>query len=157
MNRTTEEWQALNRIWKRLTEEQKELCREDFRIVATSKRFKDDEVTERQGYSFGYNATGLCVKEGCTVRLLDINNNQLATYKIVAQTRKTHYKESSFYRGNYYYKQDQILEAGGDGTSTISLESTIGKAIKGKHVGDIVNYRNNIGEYERFEIKAIYD
>lgn len=156
MKKTSEEWQALNRIWKRLTNEQKELCREDFRIVATSKRFIEDVVPEVHDNLQINKAEELSVKEGCFVELFDIKNKQLVKFKIVDQTRKTHYIESGFFQGHYYYKQEQVLDSGGDGITTVSLESTIGKAIYGKRVKDVVSYRNNDGEYERFVIKNIY-
>ena len=58
MKESMEEWQALNRIWKAMTEDQRNQCREDFRIVATSKRFIEDDalldkVKERRKHRAG--------------------------------------------------------------------------------------------------------
>ena len=48
-----------------------------------------------------------------------------------------------------------MLEQGGDGLTTISLESPLGMAIEGKEEGDVVVFMNPSGGMERYEILSI--
>ena len=95
------------------------------------------------------------VRENLFVRLWDYSSKEELEYRVVSQTMKTHYTESNFYEGHYYFKSEQILSSGGNGIETISLRSKLGEAIKGKNVGAIVSYANDDGLKEKFKIIGI--
>ncbi len=95
------------------------------------------------------------VKVGSIVELENINTEKKYLFCIVDQSRETHYLNSDFYRGHYYFKQEQVLKSGGDGISSISLASPIGKAINGKTAGDVVKYKDNTGEIQSITIISI--
>ena len=93
---------------------------------------------------------------GSTVTLQDIKDNETLTLKIIEQSKKTHYLGYKFNRrGVYVQLSQQVLEEGGDGVSTVSTQSLMGKALLGHIVGDIITYKNNDGDKERYEILNI--
>lgn len=96
------------------------------------------------------------IKVGSTVTLQDIKDNETLTLKIIEQSKKTHYLGYKFNQSGVYVQlAQQVLEEGGDGVSTVSTQSLMGKALLGHIVGDIITYKNNDGDKERYEILNI--
>ncbi len=96
-------------------------------------------------------ATGIDV--GCIVTLYDYTENEKVTYEIIGQTIKTHYIGGGWdNHGNYGFRSKVVLDHGGNGIDTISLESPLGKLLKGKDVGDIIRYQAPNGVIEKFKI-----
>lgn len=96
------------------------------------------------------------IKVGSTVTLQDIKDNETLTLKIIEQSKKTHYLGYKFNQSGVYVQlSQQVLEEGGDGVSTVSTQSLMGKALLGHIVGDIITYKNNDGDEEQYKILNI--
>lgn len=96
------------------------------------------------------------IKVGSTVTLQDIKDNETLTLKIIEQSKKTHYLGYKFNQSGVYVQlSQQVLEEGGDGVSTVSTQSLMGKALLGHIVGDIITYKNNDGGEEQYKILNI--
>lgn len=96
------------------------------------------------------------IKVGFTVTLQDIKDNDTLTLKIIEQSKKTHYLGYKFNQSGVYVQlSQQVLEEGGDGVSTVSTQSLMGKALLGHIVGDIITYKNNDGDEEQYKILNI--
>ena len=96
------------------------------------------------------------IKVGFTVTLQDIKDNDTLTLKIIEQSKKTHYLGYKFNQSGVYVQlSQQVLEEGGDGVSTVSTQSLMGKALLGHIIGDFISYKNNDGDKERYEILNI--
>lgn len=95
------------------------------------------------------------VKEGSIVKLYDYQLGEEVLFDIVPQTKKTHYIGGSRGAGNYRIISKRVLDTGGNGITSISLESLLGRAIKGMAVGQEVKYVTNKGDEERFRIIEI--
>ena len=96
------------------------------------------------------------IKVGSVVTIRDVKNNESLTLKIIEQSKKTHYLGYKFNRrGVYVQLSQQVLEEGGDGESTVSTQSLMGKALLGHIIGDFISYKNNDGDKERYEILNI--
>ena len=96
------------------------------------------------------------IKVGSVVTIRDVKNNESLTLKIIEQSKKTHYLGYKFNRrGVYVQLSQQVLEEGGDGVSTVSTQSLMGKALLGHIVGDIITYKNNDGGEEQYKILNI--
>ena len=96
------------------------------------------------------------IKVGFTVTLQDIKDNDTLTLKIIEQSKKTHYLGYKFNQSGVYVQlSQQVLEEGGDGVSTVSTQSLMGKALLGHIVGDIITYKNNDGGEEQYKILNI--
>lgn len=96
------------------------------------------------------------IKVGSTVTLQDIKDNETLTLKIIEQSKKTHYLGYKFNQSGVYVQlAQQVLEEGGDGVSTVSTQSLMGKTLLGHIVGDIITYKNNDGGEEQYEILNI--
>lgn len=96
------------------------------------------------------------IKVGSVVTIRDVKNNESLTLKVIEQSKKTHYLGYKFNRrGVYVQLSQQVLEEGGDGVSTVSTQSLMGKALLGHIIGDFISYKNNDGDKERYEILNI--
>lgn len=96
------------------------------------------------------------IKVDSTVTLQDIKDNETLTLKIIEQSKKTHYLGYKFNQSGVYVQlSQQVLEEGGDGVSTVSTQSLMGKALLGHIVGDIITYKNNDGGEEQYKILNI--
>ena len=96
------------------------------------------------------------VKEGIQVVLYDFTYDEEVTYEIVSQNFTTQYTGFSFNEdGKYEPVSEKVLSAGGDGINTVSIESPLGKALKGHQINDIITYKNLSGQEERFRIVDI--
>lgn len=192
MERDSKEGKALYRIWSSLTDEQRELLRPEFVLLAqynplrgsdekrlsadnissditqetiakrentTSKRtaLVDEEAKDTKKRIPDIVKSNKKVDYNCTVRLWHYASEEKMVFKVVPRTTRTHYIGGDYYRGQYYMKQEQEFDSGGDGISTISLESPIGKAIYGRKAGDIVEYTNLMGDIERFMIISVLE
>ena len=83
------------------------------------------------------------IKVGSVVTIRDVKNNESLTLKIIEQSKKTHYLGYKFNRrGVYVQLSQQVLEEGGDGVSTVSTQSLLGKALLGHIIGDFISYSN---------------
>lgn len=97
----------------------------------------------------------ISVHDGTTVTLLDIKYNEELVYTLVSQSHKTHYKGYYFKDGHYNQRTERVLDSGGDGVTTISIESPLGHALLGHKKGATVSFKNNVGEEETFKILNI--
>lgn len=97
------------------------------------------------------------VREGKTVTVLDLKTNEKNSFVIVSQSRKTHYLGYKFIEGHYVQRAERVLDKGGDGTTSISLQSPLGKALEGHSVGDTVSFKNPENDIEKFKIISIQD
>lgn len=94
------------------------------------------------------------ISERLYVRLMDLSEGDELVFEVVPQKKKTHYFGGNGAYGSYM-PSEQVLDSGGNGIDTISLESPLGQALKGKHAGDIVEYKNPMGNMERYQIIEI--
>ncbi|QFJ56004.1 GreA/GreB family elongation factor [Pseudobutyrivibrio xylanivorans] len=95
------------------------------------------------------------VKVGTIVTLQDYVMDEVVTLEIVDQTKRVHYVGRNFDSDEYEIKSVYVLESGGNGFTSISLESKLGKALCGHVVGDVVEYKNDFGDDEKFKILDI--
>ena len=95
------------------------------------------------------------IKDNRYVRIWDFTNEEMLEFKLVVQTKKTHYIGGGVGAGGYFMKSEQVFATGGDGKDTISTDSKLGAAINGKKLGDIVEYKIDNGSTERFKIIGI--
>ena len=96
------------------------------------------------------------VKEGMQVVLYDFTYDEEVTYEMVSQNFTTQYTGFSFDEdGKYEPVSKKFLSTGGNGINTVSIESPLGKALKGHQIDDIITYKNLSGQEERFRIVDI--
>ena len=192
MERDSKEGKALYRIWSTLTDEQRELLRPEFVLLAqynplrgsdekrlsadnTSSKKTEELITKTENTTTKTVApvyaaskepkkqipdivkSNKIIDYNCIVRLWHYASEEEMVFKVVPRTTRTHYIGGDYYRGQYFMKQEQEFGSGGDGISTISLESPIGKAIYGKKAGSMVEYTNLMGDTERFMIISVLD
>lgn len=136
--------------------QKKGVTNKDFRSATEKLRILlEEDVTENNATSnveVQENKSEI-IKVGSTVTLQDIKDNETLTLKIIEQSKKTHYLGYKFNQSGVYVQlSQQVLEEGGDGVSTVSTQSLMGKALLGHIVGDIISYENNDGDEEQYEI-----
>ncbi len=95
------------------------------------------------------------VRIGSIVTLFDFEMNEKVTYEIVQQSRRTQYIGRDFASDEYKIKSIQVLDKGGDGFTSVSDSSPLGRALLGHKEGDLVSYKDNAGEIEEFKILKI--
>lgn len=135
-----------NKDFRSATEKLRILLEEDI-IKADNSGASDVEIQENKSE---------IIKVGSTVTMRDVKNNEPLTLKVIEQSKKTHYLGYKFNQSGVYVQlAQQVLEEGGDGVSTVSTQSLMGKALLGHIVGDIITYKNNDGDKERYEILNI--
>lgn len=136
--------------------QKKGVTNKDFRSATEKLRILlEEDVTENNATSnveVQENKSEI-IKVGSTVTLQDIKDNETLTLKVIEQSKKTHYLGYKFNQSGVYVQlSQQVLEEGGDGVSTVSTQSLMGKALLGHIVGDIISYENNDGDEEQYEI-----
>ena len=139
--------------------QKKGVTNKDFRSATEKLRILlEEDVTENNATSnveVQENKSEI-IKVGSTVTLQDIKDNETLTLKIIEQSKKTHYLGYKFNQSGVYVQlSQQVLEEGGDGVSTVSTQSLMGKALLGHIVGDIITYKNNDGGEEQYKILNI--
>ena len=136
--------------------QKKGVTNKDFRSATEKLRILlEDDITDNSATSnvVAEDNKSEIIKVGSVVTMRDVKNNESLTLKIIEQSKKTHYLGYKFNRSGVYVQlSQQVLEEGGDGVSTVSTQSLMGKALLGHIVGDIISYENNDGDEEQYEI-----